>query len=875
MENIVYDFNKICRVCKAETPIMKYVFVEDGVSDDGPRIDEMLMACTGIIVNYGDGLPNLICQNCNQQLLNSFHFKQLCENTDGVLRGYLEAAKISENIKEEFFSNKVEYEINHKQEVGVNDDVDAEEDDCDGVNRVKPDPEEEEDLMRSTDYIQFLDNNRVILTCRNCSKCFATVEGLKSHKRLHTGSLFKCKHCGKLYTRLYHLQRHELLHSSKKVLLCKICNKTLTRYEHLKRHLITHVREKPFTCEKCGKGLSRSEHLMNHVLRCKGDRVHICDICNKGFNRQDSLLMHKKIHENNTLLPPTIENLDNIDDYYIELECNELNETISTSESDPEQDENNCNDEPNTPTECNPVKLGDLQYVENIETETELFQEIDSAELFENKTKIEEELLNNENEEEYMINERAGSDTDNSEYLPTKPSVPMKRKRGRPRKNFAPKLTGRPRGRPPLKPKWEDADSITDPEGEFACPSCNKLFKKISLLEKHADKHEGLKIHSCNACEKKFSRGTHLKRHLLCHLAEKLYPCDICSKRFNRRDHLMQHMKLHVKSQGFDCEVCKKSFSKDLHLIRHMASKHKIGEKLVSEKKYSCTVCLKNFTTEKYRDIHMKGHTGDKKFQCRTCDKSFLSKSHLTEHIKFHNENSKKFLCSECGQRFIRNDYLVIHMRRHRGEKPFKCQYCGKGFPRTTDLTVHERYHTGEKTHLCTICGRGFGRAYNLTVHMRTHTGEKPYRCTYCEAAFAQGNDLKAHVRRHTGERFHCELCSESFLMGYLLTQHKRNVHGLNIVSNIRRLQPIVKDCDDTPPPITVPLPPAVVTVTTFNTQIKEPVCPVGFGSLIKQDPDDLDEPLIITESLSQTPVATVFNSPMTTHLTMNHQIAQ
>ena len=61
---------------------------------------------------------------------------------------------------------------------------------------------------------------------------------------------------------------------------------------------------------------------------------------------------------------------------------------------------------------------------------------------------------------------------------------------------------------------------------------------------------------------------------------------------------------------------------------------------------------------------------------------------------------------------------------------------------------------------------------------MRTHTGEKPYRCTYCEAAFAQGNDLKAHVRRHTGERFQCELCTESFLMGYLLTQHKRTVHG-------------------------------------------------------------------------------------------------
>lgn len=126
---------------------------------------------------------------------------------------------------------------------------------------------------------------------------------------------------------------------------------------------------------------------------------------------------------------------------------------------------------------------------------------------------------------------------------------------------------------------------------------------------------------------------------------------------------------------------------------------------------------------------------------------------------------------------------------------------------------------------------------------MRTHTGEKPYQCTYCEAAFAQGNDLKAHVRRHTGERFQCELCTETFLMGYLLTQHKRTVHGevklkkimpfhhgfcsplgLNVVSNIRRLQPVNKggqNNPDDPPPITIPLPPPVIPQAVLSAQIQ------------------------------------------------------
>lgn len=888
MENIEYDFNKICRVCKNESPVMRYIFVNDGSTDDSPRIDEMLMACSTVVVNYGDGLPNLICLNCNDQLTNAYLFKQLCEGTDTALRGYLrDAENCSYNIKEEFASNGAEFEIISKdKETEDATYVGEEQEYAEGDSKIKSDPDDREGFSFTSDFIRFLDNNQLLLTCRTCSKCFTTLDGLKCHKRLHTGSLFKCKQCGKQYTRQNHLQRHEMLHGPRKVHVCKICNKTLTRFEHLKRHLVTHLKEKPFTCTKCSRGFSRSEHLINHMKRCKGDRIHICDICNKGFNRQDSLAVHKKLHDNKMPILPTLENLDNIGEHYVEIEYSEPNgndtlPAFSDSDTDPEPDNSEISELQAQNVENNePAKFSDIKDVANVETETEgeIYAELDPEELLEEKTKI-EEMLDNENEQHPdVMEEKEESDSGHSEYLPTKPMIKMKRKRGRPRKNFSPKSVGRPRGRPSNKIKIEICDDATETEGEFACPTCNKVFVKMSLLEKHADKHDGLKIHPCTICAKKFSRGNHLKRHMLCHLEEKLFACEVCSKRFNRRDHLMQHMKLHTRSQDYACEVCKKSFSREDHLAKHMASKHYIGEKVVSEKKYQCSVCLKGFTTEKYRDVHMKGHTGDKKFQCRTCDKSFISKSHLTEHIKFHNENSKKFLCSECGQRFIRNDYLVIHMRRHRGEKPFKCQYCGKGFPRTTDLTVHERYHTGEKTHLCTICGRGFGRAYNLTVHMRTHTGEKPYRCTYCDAAFAQGNDLKAHVRRHTGERFHCELCSESFLMGYLLTQHKRTVHGLNVVSNIRRLQPVFLNRDsnsefENKPPITIPLPPPVVSVTTFNSQMKEPIVPVSeFNAQIKQDTDDLDDPPPIPESLAP---SSVFNSQMQIPITQMQQMAR
>ncbi|XP_056645770.1 zinc finger protein 184-like isoform X1 [Diorhabda sublineata] len=861
MENV--NLNLICRTCKCVSPHMRSLFEGYENPHQSPRIDEMLMACASVQVICGDGLPTLICQICVEQLKNAFLFKKQVEKVDVGLREYAKNLKVNE-IKQELQNSEFMESLNTLDSI-LNEPATK---DVSITGETAP-PQKFE-----TDYIQFMDNNQMLLTCRECAKMFTTLEGLRCHKRIHTGGMYKCKQCDKEYTRLNHLQRHEQSHNRRKVHVCRICSKTLTRMEHLKRHLVTHLREKPFSCKTCNRGFNRIEHLHNHAPRCKGDTVYPCDICNKAFNREDSLEVHRKMHDSTTPKLPTIENLDNIEDHYYQIdqdpsadfsdhsdvdECFEPQvEVTETTEDNKEKVAAEIsNQEEESIHSDGSIGGGDI---DNDSDEDEEFDEdrkdIESGEERDNKdvsgvddecedqknVKLEEKPAVDE-DEEYIKNviaevEGDGSDDDgdsdkesnDSDYVPQKKaSPPVKRGRGRPRKSVdsppkpIKKEGGARRGRKPgsknKKTLMRERDMVIKEEeddyGDYPCPVCNEMFNTMSKLDRHAKiSHEGAKIHKCNVCSKAFSRINHLKRHITSHSTIKPFRCTACPKSFNRRDHLKQHQKLHERTNDYECEVCQKQFNRADHLAKHKASKHGIGERIcvMGEKKYECPLCHKFFTTEKYKDVHVAGHNGTKEYSCKVCEKTFLSKSHLTEHMKFHNEHSKKFLCSECGQRFIRNDYLVIHMRRHRGEKPFKCKYCGKGFPRTTDLTVHERYHTGEKTHLCTICGRGFGRAYNLTVHMRTHTGEKPYQCTYCDAAFAQGNDLKAHVRRHTGERFQCELCTESFLMGYLLTQHKRTVHGLNVVSNIRRLQPVHKqENPDEPPPITIPLPKPVI----------------------------------------------------------------
>lgn len=147
----------------------------------------------------------------------------------------------------------------------------------------------------------------------------------------------------------------------------------------------------------------------------------------------------------------------------------------------------------------------------------------------------------------------------------------------------------------------------------------------------------------------------------------------------------------------FTCNLCRKEFSQEKWLQTHMSS-HSNWLKANCKKQPECEICHKSFRGPGMLRMHMKTHEkADKLPTCSICFREFKSKSILYRHRQTHFE--KNFACTLCDKRFSSNYQLNIHVQRHKKpkEKEHKCQHCDKAFYNASDLKVHVNQHLGIK----------------------------------------------------------------------------------------------------------------------------------------------------------------------------------
>lgn len=78
------------------------------------------------------------------------------------------------------------------------------------------------------------------------------------------------------------------------------------------------------------------------------------------------------------------------------------------------------------------------------------------------------------------------------------------------------------------------------------CTTCDKGFKKLSVLELHFRTHTGEKPYLCSLCGKTFSSSPTLRSHFLGVHKRNEHPCNMCDKKFSTQACLSRHKKIHT-----------------------------------------------------------------------------------------------------------------------------------------------------------------------------------------------------------------------------------------------------------------------------------------------------------------------------------------
>uniref|UniRef100_A0A3Q2V489 Zinc finger and BTB domain containing 48 n=1 Tax=Haplochromis burtoni TaxID=8153 RepID=A0A3Q2V489_HAPBU len=175
--------------------------------------------------------------------------------------------------------------------------------------------------------------------------------------------------------------------------------------------------------------------------------------------------------------------------------------------------------------------------------------------------------------------------------------------------------------------------------------------------------------------------------------------------------------------------------------------------------------------------------------QCPICFKAFKSKYYLKVHNRRHT-GEKPFGCLKCGRRYYRKENLLIHEMRD-CSSTYTCLICSTTFNTKEALRLHTVTHTGEMPHKCSTCPEQFMYKKNLTVHMmKVHGYPKPHAvstysqqhlqyCSQCPKTFLTRAELRVHeAAKHRGEKpFVCEECGHRASSRNGLQMHIKAIH--------------------------------------------------------------------------------------------------
>ncbi|XP_063392828.1 zinc finger protein ZFP2-like [Cydia fagiglandana] len=330
--NLSMCSSSMCRICLIKTKDHALNIFDD--NEESKEIRSKIYTCFQIKLSPEKNLPNVMCENCIDELNIAYKFRLKCLTFEEKYGNYLK------EIKEE-----TEYcgNVNNLKEVDKSEDapLDTTEDnydiyDHDITSDDKIKIKSETDGHSRTFNVFSLSDTQNKFQCSICHKVLRSKVSLAKHnvcmhqKRKHAGRVtgsgasrryhctkcpyhtphsqtlvnhmhrhdgvrpYQCE-CGKSFTQSSSLAAHRKTHSLTTFYTCSTCGKQFKHAFSLKKHLLVHEKGN-FNCEICHKTLKTKKSLQDHMHRHYNIRNYNCEDCGDTFVTSSELQSHRLKH---------------------------------------------------------------------------------------------------------------------------------------------------------------------------------------------------------------------------------------------------------------------------------------------------------------------------------------------------------------------------------------------------------------------------------------------------------------------------------------------------------------------------------------------------------------------------------------------------
>lgn len=324
--------------------------------------------------------------------------------------------------------------------------------------------------------------------------------------------------------------------------------------------------------------------------------------------------------------------------------------------------------------------------------------------------------------------------------------------------------------------------------------------------------------YTCDRCKMKFPMVSMLNRHKISHNAgkhiKKKYVQCLKMNAKMRSGHLKTSE--HLKKSKYVCTFCDFVCSKLVTLATHVKKRHKEKRTRTNLKKFKCSICSYECSSQKCLNEHMYKHKNKNttRFICNICNFECKRSTTLTSHLAQNHKKSKKDLSTstkkrrkitKCNNlsakkvslpassdnREIKNKIPLIFVENPKLIIKEEIEDCRETSDATIIADVSKKAIRKNIEEHCNLCDFTCDKKSTLYSHKRRHKMKnisEVYSCNECGFKTSKKTSLYSHIKRkhkeshsRTGdvqiEFFYCNQCDYKNKNKYELKVHVARKH--------------------------------------------------------------------------------------------------